>query len=634
MEFAAAHLTFLAAYALASWIVGSWTLGRLRIDAPPTERSAVALILGTGILGQLLYLLGLASLLTAGWILGTLGYVVAVAWATDHSTRPRLAAAARALRAHNGVAVLAALTAAPLVALALYPPTGFDSGTYHLPFAERFLAAGELIFIPDLRFPIFPQLGEMAFVLALATVGDVGAALTQLVPCAAIALLLLAWGRRWERPFGGVVAATLWLGTPLVVRGATQAYVDIQVAAFLALTLFGFERAWRGAHTERSGWLIVSAAACGFGLATKYLALVFCITLAVATVVLTVRQRAPRLALLAAIAFAASAGPSTIRLVATTGSPLFPYYAELFGATVWSPNLGGEVTTDELDSHSLGEIATAQAQRIERNLVDLARLPWDGVWERAGYGYQPPLSPWLILALPCGVAFALSPRDRARTVPHLGIVAGFSVLWLTLPRDPRYLLAVLPSLGLVLGVGVDRLTAGWRAGRTALAVALLLPGPAYAAYLLGRQGPLPTDEPARAIYLASALPGSQLVEQLDLGDRAYLLHLENLLYFGHGRAVGDWFGPWRFARIEPLLADPPALWRELEVGDFDLFILPLHPELAPLVGTPSFRRCFVRDRSAPATTGEIVAFRRTARCDGAPMPAEARAPSSRSPHRG
>ena len=67
----------------------------------------------------------------------------------------------------------------PLVVLALYPETGFDATLYHLPFAQGFLETGQLGFFHTLRFPAFPQAGELLFSLAMTVGGEGTAALSQ-----------------------------------------------------------------------------------------------------------------------------------------------------------------------------------------------------------------------------------------------------------------------------------------------------------------------------------------------------------------------------------------------------------------------------------------------------------------------
>ena len=71
--------------------------------------------------------------------------------------------------------------ALPLFVLTLYPPIGFDATVYHLPYARAFVRAGQLEFLADLRFPVFPQVGEMGFVLGLFLSGDLVARASQLL---------------------------------------------------------------------------------------------------------------------------------------------------------------------------------------------------------------------------------------------------------------------------------------------------------------------------------------------------------------------------------------------------------------------------------------------------------------------
>ena len=129
-----------------------------------------------------------------------------------------------------GVALVVELTLgflilAPCAVLALYPPTGFDATHYHLPFVKSFIAAQRLLFLPDLRVPVFPVAVEMDFVLAFFLSGDVAAQLTQLLAMLATAGLVFAWGRRGFSRRAGLWAAALWLGVPLVVFLGASAYV-------------------------------------------------------------------------------------------------------------------------------------------------------------------------------------------------------------------------------------------------------------------------------------------------------------------------------------------------------------------------------------------------------------------------
>ena len=64
-------------------------------------------------------------------------------------------------RRRRAAAVGLIAVSAPFFLLALYPPTAFDETLYHLPFAREFVRTGGVPFLPDLRFPVFPQLAEI-----------------------------------------------------------------------------------------------------------------------------------------------------------------------------------------------------------------------------------------------------------------------------------------------------------------------------------------------------------------------------------------------------------------------------------------------------------------------------------------
>src|SRR3546814_10164333 len=51
------------------------------------------------------------------------------------------------------------------------------------------------------------------------------------------------------------------------------------------------------------------------------------------------------------------------------------------------------------------------------------------------------------------------------------------------------------------------------------------------------------------------------------------LGYEQLHYYAPGRYLGDWNGPFRYARVEPLLADPTLLFEELRSMKADLLLI-------------------------------------------------------------
>ncbi|HEX2163872.1 MAG TPA: glycosyltransferase family 39 protein, partial [Thermoanaerobaculia bacterium] len=513
----------------------------------------------------------------------------------------------RALRA-------AALAAALLPAFvwSLFPPTGFDAITYHLPFASSFAEAHRLVVVPELVFTIFPQLVETLFAgVLLATGADVATHLVQLLALALVALLLYAGGRRFFSPWAGVWAAALWLAHPLAHYQAASAYVDLTLALFCLLAVYAWE-VWReetaaAAADEgggrRLGWLALAGAAAGFAAATKYLGLIWLGALVLVAFAAGPRRRRIAGAAGLLVAALAVAGPWYARIHHHTGNPVHPLLEPLFtgGAPSRLDALLG------IDSGtSPGSAAAAVARGAGAALArpgKVAVFAWRASFEPAAFDRQSPLAPWHLALAPLAAVFGL--RDR-RLLRWLLLVLVYALLWTT--HDPRY---QLPSAALLALAGagalhhlgrslpaVGRLLAR-PAAAWALAAVLALPGPAYAVYKVVRHGPLPpATSAARETYLDRELAGYSAVRLLDRlhGDRSTVFTVGGsyLAHHARGRLLGHALGPYAEGRVTPLLDDSEALHRELRAMGADHLLVVHARGRVPLPRGPAFDRRFRR----------------------------------------
>src|SRR4029078_5285958 len=88
-----------------------------------------------------------------------------------------------------------------------------------------------------------------------------------------------------------------------------------------------------------------------------------------------------------------------------------------------------------------------------------------------------------------------------------GLAALYTVLCLRLPADGRYLVPILPLLGIAAaGVLESAVLQRYRRIGVALSLLCLLPGWLYPFYRMHRQGPLPLTAAQREAYLARQLP--------------------------------------------------------------------------------------------------------------------------------
>lgn len=543
----AAFFLPLLALAATAYVLGRLATRRLGFSGR-LERGTVSLTLGLALAAHLLLLLGFGGLLRPVPVLLLAAVIHAAGWRVWREIWGEL----RGISVPGWLWLALLLGLAPLVFLALYPPTAFDATMYHLPFARAFAASGGVPYLVDRRFPVFPQASEILFAAVMLFGRDVAAQGLQLVMTLLTAAALLAlWGRKAFPGCGptGWLAAAIFLGSPIVVYLAGTAYVEAGLTLFVAASLYALER-WR--ETDLKGWLVLGALFGATAADVKYLGLYFLAVAALTVLAAGGRSRSAPARLRDGLLFATVALlfllPWYLRIYLHTGNPIFPYLPQVFGGSVWQ-------------SLPRSEIHDALPVRLAR----WVRLPWDVIFARARYGQQPPFSPVCLAALPL-LAFGALRDGRVRRL--LGITAVYALIFTWLPADSRYLVPILPlvSLAIAGSLAMTRLRLA-RPVFAWLCVVCLLPGWLYAAYRIERQGRLPMTAAAREAYLARRLPLYPAVAWLNRtrgsGYSLYALYAENMAYFADGRFVGDWVGPGSFGRMLGGTPDAATLHRKL-----------------------------------------------------------------------
>lgn len=582
-----------------------------------SERRLLALVAGLAALGTLLGLLALAGGFDRPRVLAVL--VLAQAAWYPVLRRPRLEAevpvhervdsrfrgnddrppAGHSRESGNPflAAVLPWLGALPVaLLLAAYPPAAFDDTMYHLPLAESLVAHGGPTFEPHLRFPVFPLFQEtlMAVLLAL------GGSETSVHLLSTAQLLLLAgvvtlWARLRAGAQAAALVTALLLGCPLFVWLGGTAYVDLALALFVtgAFWVLDLARTNRGDGHDASmtRWLALAGGLAGAAAAVKYHGLFFLGMVGLLGAWSAWRERRP--AAVAALAAAAllTACPWYVRNALVTGNPVFPFLGAVFGHSPWSAPAVLVDGQHGAQGWSLAEPTWpgwgAALQGLATLAWDLLRSPLLLLEDSLRPRSVPPLSPFAALLLPVAGALGLARRETRWLAAPACI---YLTLWLAHVRDARYLapaaalMAVLaaPALARAVASAAGR-AARWTPGRRGwvlvLLIALLLaPAWAFGALRVAKRGLPPVSEAARQCYLDRWLPGHALLacagRALGPGITVYGIGTEQLQHYSPGRLLGDWNGPYRFARVEPLLGDPQALAAELRTMDAKLLLAP------------------------------------------------------------
>lgn len=295
-------------------------------------------------------------------------------------------------KGRGNVSIAVCLAGVPLALLALYPPVAFDETLYHLPFIRAAATSGAIRVLPDVRFGIFPELGEMLCVPAYLALGDTA---THFVAVLETLLLASLLAKR-----ANLLAAALFLGNPIVWQLGSVTYVDMALALFVTAGFLALDE-----HPTLAGFLL------GTACSVKYLGWYFAFA---AFVYLGCFGR-DRLRFLGALLLATL--PAYGLLVALTGHPLYPFGRGWIEVTnVW-------------------------------------RVPWDVTFARERLNHQPPYSP--LFAISMLVTFVAAFRDRRAAfvaIVSLGYLGAFAFM----PQDARYLLPLLPLVSLVASSCVPR----------------------------------------------------------------------------------------------------------------------------------------------------------------------------------
>ncbi len=454
-----------AAVALFAWLASA-AARRLRAPA-----GVAALGLGLGAAAWSSALLGMA-----GWYSRASFGAVALALLALALPELRACAWKRGAPRDPWALALAALLAyalADALVRACAPPAGWDATAYHLVLPKLYLKAGRIVELPWLKDSYWPHLMQTLYGWPLAFGSESGAALLNLLLCAALVRGVYAAGRDEASPAAGWLAAALLACQPVLRYVDADAHVDGALAFFHFAACLSL---WRGDF-------VAAALLSGLGAATKLPGL----ALSAALALLAWRRGKPKDAWIFFGVAAAVAAPWYLKTRLETGNPVWPFLSSFFGGA--------------------GDPSAVAAAL--RGGFDWS-FPRD--WGLLLNRYEPER---LLLPLALGLGFGAAARRKLPgfvrflwwpALPYLLVVGPTREAW-------RYLLPVMPALALTAAWGLSAALEkrGWRRGAAAAAV-LFAAWPALRASqnnelfaVLGLRSEARPGTPAREVYLERTL---------------------------------------------------------------------------------------------------------------------------------
>ena len=316
----------------------------LRDDCPPALAASTRCLSGAVLWSTVWMGLGVFQLYR-GWIAVTMLVIgmglTGLAYhrlAVRRSVAPPLTVSGRVAVALASAVMILALMAA------LAPPTARDALFYHFALPKAYITAGGGVVVPYNMATFYPQGVEMQVVWAMllgrlvgnhAAEAAAGATVFAFAPL--FALVTYGWAReRLIEPAWASIAALMIASIPTAYDVAGSGYVDLALAAYTALAVHAVGRGW---STLDPRWIGSIALGVAGVLSIKLIAGFLVLSLAVVVLIRAAavadtgrvtRQRVIATGAGALVLGALIAAPWYVRTWIRTGSPVFPFYLNIW----------------------------------------------------------------------------------------------------------------------------------------------------------------------------------------------------------------------------------------------------------------------------------------------------------------
>jgi predicted secreted protein len=384
--------------------------------------------------------------------------------------------------------VFALLLFLSLLALssALAPPTAKDTLLYHFALPKIYANAGGIV---DEHYNIaqFLPLGaetHNVWAMLLGRVintraGEAAAGVIQFSYLLLLLVFVYGWVKeQTQQRSWALLGALLIASVPTVYYVAANAYVDLALALYLALATHAAARWW---ITNKRAYLIQLALALGFALCVKLTAVFLIVPLILLFLFKAESLKksgaldTPALhnliisALFAICLAALISGPWYLRTWARTGSPVFPFYLNL-----WSGHAPGWDTERSLMFQFINQTYGGYPKNELDYLLAPVKLSLQSQLEQPAF-YDGVLGVTFLFGLPL-LIYAFW---KIKPQPEIIIAATFSaalfLCWLFTSQQLRYLLPALPPLAVAIIVALFQFSHSDRKLNFHLQTALLVP---------------------------------------------------------------------------------------------------------------------------------------------------------------
>ncbi len=480
---------------------------------------------------------------------------------------------------------LSLLLGLALMILPLSPPQAWDETAYHLPYAKHYVENQGLSVNSFLRYPLYAHNYVLFYSLALMAYDDVLAHLFHAFAALLTALGIYSLGSMIDAKKTGLIAAILFISTPVVYGLMKTAYIDLGLSLFVFLSLYAIIL-WD--KTEDNLYLWIAGVSIGLAIGTKYSGFLYLLITSVFFIIFT--KKVKHLAYFIGIGLLVGS-PWYIRNLLISGNPIPPFASDFFGYWVWN----------EQDLH--GQKNELTSYGVEKNTLNFIQLPWYFITEPDRFREH--ISFALLLWFPFLPLFFLFSRLKKILFIYLFIAI---IAWFLSSQLVRYLVPIMPVMSIlsaVIIISLFRLSLikklfkkpdflrKIKINHNIYSISIAIFMSILLVFALNKKK-VPINEIMRNEHLSKRLEYYQLIQEINKTPNSitYQLGFENSFYYAQGIMMGDWFGDARYIDIMKYNKDIEGLRKYLTQqfnvnlilinknrDPFKQFYLDIHPVL-------------------------------------------------------
>lgn len=329
------------------------------------EELAVSVMIGVGVIGLLMFGLGLVGMLAPLPVSLALGLLVVLSrreGLTLYAVIKQGIAAATATWLRRALSLMFCALVAVLILRAMTPPHDFDEAIYHLPATKSFIDHERVYPLVDNSLGNMPFLIQMIYAICLMAKTDTATKLFSLSMALTCGLAIYGFCARFLNRRTAVVAMFAFFGAGIVIEVAITCRIDLSLSCMLFLATYAMMVSFK---TGERAWLYLSAIFAGFALGIKYTAAVWILLLGIMFLLESIlRKSAPPLAVI-------KRGLLYTAITLIVGSPFYIKNQIWFDNPVY-PFATGEVA--QLTDDQVSYFTDADELKLDAHLEQARRL--------------------------------------------------------------------------------------------------------------------------------------------------------------------------------------------------------------------------------------------------------------------